>query len=47
MVCASSTNRMIGFGEAYLTGACLGLVVLVMRMWIPESLPRNGSGTDS
>jgi MFS family permease len=26
-----------GWRLAYLTGACLGLVVLVMRMWIPES----------
>ncbi len=27
----------IGWRLAYLTGACLGLVVLLMRMWIPES----------
>jgi MFS family permease len=27
----------IGWRLAYLTGACLGLIVLVMRMWIPES----------
>ena len=27
----------LGWRLAYLTGACLGLVVLVMRMWIPES----------
>jgi len=27
----------IGWRLAYLTGACLGLVVFVMRMWIPES----------
>ncbi len=26
-----------GWRLAYLTGACLGLIVLVMRMWIPES----------
>src|SRR6188472_3100820 len=26
-----------GWRLAYLTGACLGLVVLLMRMWIPES----------
>lgn len=26
-----------GWRLAYLAGACLGLVVLVMRMWIPES----------
>ena len=26
-----------GWRLAYLTGACLGLVVFVMRMWIPES----------
>jgi MFS family permease len=27
----------LGWRLAYLTGACFGLVVLVMRMWIPES----------
>jgi MFS family permease len=27
----------LGWRLAYLTGACLGLVVLVMRLWIPES----------
>jgi MFS family permease len=27
----------IGWRVAYLTGACLGLVVFVMRLWIPES----------
>jgi MFS family permease len=27
----------MGWRLAYLTGACLGLVVFVMRMWIPES----------
>jgi MFS family permease len=27
----------LGWRVAYLTGACLGLVVFVMRMWIPES----------
>ena len=27
----------IGWRLAYLTGACLGLMVFVMRMWIPES----------
>lgn len=27
----------LGWRFAYLIGACLGLVVLVMRMWIPES----------
>jgi MFS family permease len=27
----------IGWRLAFLTGACLGLVVFVMRMWIPES----------
>jgi MFS family permease len=26
-----------GWRIAYLTGACLGLIVFVMRMWIPES----------
>jgi len=26
-----------GWRLAYFTGACLGLIVLVMRMWIPES----------
>jgi MFS family permease len=26
-----------GWRIAYFTGACLGLIVLVMRMWIPES----------
>src|SRR3982074_1504497 len=27
----------LGWRLAYFTGACLGLVVFVMRMWIPES----------
>jgi len=27
----------MGWRLAYLTGACLGLIVLAMRMWIPES----------
>jgi MFS family permease len=27
----------VGWRVAYLTGACLGLIVFVMRMWIPES----------
>jgi MFS family permease len=27
----------IGWRIAYLTGACLGLIVFVMRLWIPES----------
>ncbi|MBV9532348.1 MAG: MFS transporter, partial [Bradyrhizobium sp.] len=27
----------IGWRLAYLIGACLGLIVLMMRMWIPES----------
>jgi MFS family permease len=27
----------VGWRIAYLTGACLGLIVFVMRMWIPES----------
>ncbi len=27
----------LGWRLAYLTGACLGLVVFIMRMWIPES----------
>ena len=27
----------VGWRLAYLTGACLGLIVLVMRLWIPES----------
>jgi MFS family permease len=27
----------LGWRLAYLTGACLGLIVLAMRMWIPES----------
>jgi MFS family permease len=27
----------LGWRLAYLTGACLGLVVFLMRMWIPES----------
>jgi MFS family permease len=27
----------LGWRLAYLTGACLGLVIFVMRMWIPES----------
>jgi MFS family permease len=27
----------LGWRLAYFTGACLGLVVIVMRMWIPES----------
>src|ERR1700749_1050478 len=29
----------LGWRLAYLTGACLGLVVFVMRIWIPESPP--------
>ena len=31
------TGPDLGWRLAYLTGACLGLVVFVMRMWIPES----------
>ena len=31
------TGPDLGWRLAYLTGACLGLVVLLMRMWIPES----------
>ncbi len=31
------TGPDIGWRIAYGTGACLGLIVLVMRMWIPES----------
>jgi MFS family permease len=31
------TGPDLGWRLAYLTGACLGLIVLVMRMWIPES----------
>jgi MFS family permease len=31
------TGRDVGWRLAYLTGACLGLIVFVMRMWIPES----------
>jgi MFS family permease len=27
----------LGWRVAYLTGACLGLIVFVMRLWIPES----------
>ena len=27
----------VGWRIAYLTGACLGLIVLVLRIWIPES----------
>src|SRR6195952_550761 len=27
----------VGWGLGYLTGACLGLIVFVMRLWIPES----------
>src|SRR5438552_3539513 len=27
----------VGWRLAYLIGACLGLIVLVMRIWIPES----------
>jgi MFS family permease len=30
-------NPELGWRLAYLTGACLGLGVFVMRMWIPES----------
>ncbi|WP_454624117.1 MFS transporter [Bradyrhizobium cenepequi] len=30
-------NPDLGWRLAYFTGACLGLVVFVMRMWIPES----------
>jgi len=31
------TGPDLGWRFAYGTGACLGLIVLVMRMWIPES----------
>ncbi len=31
------TGPDLGWRMAYGTGACLGLIVLVMRMWIPES----------
>jgi len=31
------TSPDLGWRLAYGTGACLGLIVLVMRMWIPES----------
>jgi MFS family permease len=31
------TGPDIGWRLAYATGACLGLLVLIMRMWIPES----------
>jgi MFS family permease len=31
------TSPDLGWRLAYLTGACLGLIVFVMRMWIPES----------
>jgi MFS family permease len=31
------TGPDLGWRLAYFTGACLGLIVLVMRMWIPES----------
>jgi MFS family permease len=31
------TGPDLGWRVAYLTGACLGLIVFVMRMWIPES----------
>jgi len=31
------TGPDLGWRLAYFTGACLGLVVFVMRMWIPES----------
>jgi MFS family permease len=31
------TGPDLGWRLAYLTGACLGLIVFVMRMWIPES----------
>ena len=31
------TGADLGWRLAYLTGACLGLVVFVMRLWIPES----------
>ena len=30
-------NPDLGWRLAYLTGACLGLIVFMMRMWIPES----------
>jgi MFS family permease len=30
-------NPELGWRVAYLTGACLGLGIFVMRMWIPES----------
>src|ERR1700720_2975745 len=31
------TGPDLGWRVAYLSGACLGLIVFVMRMWIPES----------
>jgi MFS family permease len=31
------TGPDLGWRLAYLTGACLGLIVFAMRMWIPES----------
>ena len=31
------TGPDLGWRLAYLSGACLGLIVFVMRMWIPES----------
>jgi MFS family permease len=31
------TSADLGWRLAYLTGACLGLVIFVMRLWIPES----------
>jgi MFS family permease len=31
------TGPDLGWRLAYFTGACLGLIVFVMRMWIPES----------
>ena len=37
--CAKSrcTLRFIGWRLAFLTGATIGLVIVLMRMWIPES----------
>jgi MFS family permease len=33
----SVASADVGWRVAYFTGACLGLIVLFMRMWIPES----------
>src|SRR5450432_4509402 len=33
----SVASADVGWRIAYFTGACLGLIVLFMRMWIPES----------